>query len=82
MNSLKKLFVALSLICLLAVSAFAGETDAPPCVPGETPTPPCSSAPLTSTDPVAQGDTQASPDTELVSVTTVLEDSLMVLLLF
>ena len=81
MNSLKKLFVALSLTCMLAIAAFAGETDTPPCVPSEN-TPTCSSAPVTSTDSVTQGDTQTPPDPELVSATTILEDTLMVLLLF
>ena len=45
MKNLKKLVAAVALTCVLGLSAFAGETDTPPCappVPGEINTPPCS----------------------------------------
>ena len=45
MKNLKKLGAALVLTCVLGLSAFAGETSAPPCAPpepGETSAPPCS----------------------------------------
>ncbi len=43
--NLKKLAAAVVLTCVVGLSAFAGETQAPPCaplVPGETQAPPCS----------------------------------------
>jgi hypothetical protein len=45
MKNLKKIVAAVVLTCVLGLSAFAGETQAPPCAPpepGETQAPPCS----------------------------------------
>lgn len=45
MNNLKRFVIAVVLTCVLGISAFAGETQAPPCAPpepGDTQTPPCS----------------------------------------
>jgi len=50
--TLKRLTAAFALSCLLGLTAFAGQTDTPPCAPGEMQTPPCQSAP---------GDTQGVP---------------------
>lgn len=44
MKNLRKLGVALVLTAVLAVSAFAGEIQTPPCAPGEIQTPPCAAA--------------------------------------
>lgn len=44
MNILKKLSASLLLTFILAISAFGGETQTPPCSPGETQTPPCATA--------------------------------------
>ncbi|HSP63925.1 MAG TPA: hypothetical protein VLQ90_13140 [Pyrinomonadaceae bacterium] len=44
MKNLKRLVAAVALACVLGLSAFAGETDTPPCAqpePAETQTPPC-----------------------------------------
>ena len=44
MKNLKRLSAAVVLTCVLGLSAFAGETQTPPCTPpepGETQTPPC-----------------------------------------
>ena len=44
MKNLKGLVAAVVLTCVLGLSAFAGETSAPPCSPpepGQTSTPPC-----------------------------------------
>ena len=44
MKNLRKLGAAVVLICVLALSALAGETQTPPCAvpePGQIPTPPC-----------------------------------------
>ena len=63
MKNLKRLGVSFTLMCVLAVVAFGGETSAPPCAPpepGETSAPPCAAAPL-SGDPLAPGETSAPP---------------------
>jgi hypothetical protein len=44
MKNLKRLVSAVVFTCVLGLSAFAGETSAPPCAPpepGDTQTPPC-----------------------------------------
>lgn len=54
MKSLKRLGLSLTLICVLAMAALAGETNSPPCAPpapGETNSPPCATAQMTSDDP-------------------------------
>lgn len=81
MNHLKRLGLAFTLMSVLALTAFAGETEGPPCVPGETLAPPCSSQPLNddSTDP---GETQGPPALPVVDVTDISEAILWALLLF
>ena len=46
MKNLRKLGAATVLTCVLALSAFAGEIQTPPCAPepGQASTPPCASA--------------------------------------
>lgn len=47
MKNLRKLSAAVVLACVFSLSAFAGETQTPPCAPpdpGETQTPPCAAA--------------------------------------
>jgi hypothetical protein len=59
MKSLKRLGVSVTLICVLAMAAFAGEVSSPPCAPpepGEVSSPPCSVAQIT-TDDAVPGDT-------------------------
>lgn len=47
MNYLRRFALAISLTVVLASTAFAGETNTPPCaLPGETNTPPCSTTQL------------------------------------
>ena len=52
MTTLKRIALGFGLVLALAVSAMAGETNAPPCSPnpGETNTPPCSSSPMVNND--------------------------------
>jgi hypothetical protein len=78
--SLKRLCLAFTLISVLAVASFAGETGSPPCIPGETGTPPCSSQSVTdsSTDP---GETNAPPS-NAVDLTTIAEAVQLALSLF
>jgi hypothetical protein len=48
--NLRRLVPALLLTCVLCLSAFAGETQTPPCAPpepGQTSTPPCSGGQMT-----------------------------------
>ena len=54
MKNLRRLGISATLLCVLAMTAFAGETNSPPCTPGETNSPPCSltqAAPDDSTAP-------------------------------
>ncbi len=44
MKILRKLSVSITLVLLIAMVVFAGETNSPPCAPGETNSPPCSTS--------------------------------------
>jgi len=55
MKNLRRLGISVTLLCVLAMTAFAGETNSPPCAPGETNSPPCSVA------QTAPDDSTASP---------------------
>jgi hypothetical protein len=84
MRNLKRLVVSLSLMSVMSITAFAGETSAPPCAPdpGQTSTPPCSSAQMTTDDSVVPGQTDTPPAADAADVSTVIEDTLIALLLF
>lgn len=63
MKNLKRLGVSVTLMFVLAVAAFAGESSplcAPP-EPGQTNTPPCAEALTTAAVSVTQGETNAPP---------------------
>jgi hypothetical protein len=81
MNNLKALALSLALTSILATTAIAGETPAPPCapIPGQTETPPCSQS-LTdgSTDPGEQN----GPPSNAVDLTTIVEGIQLALSLF
>jgi len=81
-NLLKRLFISLSLTCVLSVTTLGGETPSPPCAPGETASPPCSSAQLSTGDPVLPGETQTPPSSVVVDVTLIVEEALVTLLLY
>jgi hypothetical protein len=79
MEKLKRVVLSFTLISILAVAAFAGETSSPPCVPGETGSPPCSqSVTAGSTD---SGET-STPPSSAVDVTTIVEAVELALSLF
>ena len=78
MEKLKRLIVSLTLVSVLAISAFAGEIQSPPCAPGEIQSPPCSSAPLLTDDPTVLSQTDTPP----VDITSAIEETLMAFLLF
>jgi len=89
MKNLKRLGVSATLLFVLSVVAFAGETQSPPCAPpepGETQSPPCAAAQMTGDDSLAPGETNSPPAINAgdpSSVTEVALDLLQsVLLLF
>jgi len=57
MKTLKRFSSVLVLLLVLGVSALAGETNPPPCAPGETHSPPCAAPGETHTPP---GEAQSS----------------------
>ena len=71
MKTLKRLTLAVSLVLVVAASALAGETNAPPCSPpdpGETNAPPCSGVMLGDDSADSQASMQsASSDLELAA---------------
>ncbi len=84
MKSLKRLVAAIVLTCALSLSAFAGETQTPPCAPpepGETQTPPCAAVQM-SDDPSAPGETSTPPAANAVDVLSVAETAMNLLLVF
>jgi len=85
MRNLKRLLVSLCLMSLLAITAFAGETTSPPCPPpdpGETAAPPCSSAQTMTDDSVVLGQINTPSAPEAAELSTIIEDTLIALLLF
>ncbi len=61
MKNLKRLGVSVTLLCVLSLTTFAGDTNSPPCAPGDTNSPPCAMAQITSDDSVAPGNTNSPP---------------------
>jgi hypothetical protein len=87
MKSLKRFSVSTVLTLVLAASAFAGETQAPPCAPpepGQTQAPPCATAQLTPDDSATPGQTDTPPNaSDEVSLGDIAVDVLQsVLMLF
>jgi len=81
MNKLQRLILSFTLMSVLAVAAFAGETPTPPCAPGETQGPPCSSQSVTDGS-TAPGETSGPPASDAVDVIGIAEIALRSLLLF
>ena len=87
MKSLKRFSVSTVLTLVLAASAFAGETQAPPCAPpepGETQAPPCATAQYVPDDSATPGQTDTPPSSsDTVSFADVAVDVVQgVLMLF
>ena len=61
MRNLKLLGISVTLLCVMSMTAFAGDTTSPPCAPGETISPPCASAQLVPDDSVMPGQTDTPP---------------------
>ena len=84
MHNLRRLVVTLCLTSVLAITAFAGETQSPPCTmdPGITQTPPCATAQM-ATDDSSQTETALASDTSnTVDVVSVVEETLLQFLIF
>jgi hypothetical protein len=60
MKNLKRIGLSVLLLCVMAMTALAGETSSPPCAPGETSSPPCSAAQNTSDDSTVQTDSASA----------------------
>ncbi|HXI23872.1 MAG TPA: hypothetical protein VNG71_08345 [Pyrinomonadaceae bacterium] len=65
MKYLRRLGVAVTLLCVLSLTTLAGDTNSPPCStnPGETSSPPCAMAQVIPDDSVIPGDTNSPPAT-------------------
>jgi hypothetical protein len=84
---MKRLVAAIALISVLGVSAFAGEILTPPCAPpdsGEILTPPCASPGQIETPPssLAPGQTDTPPAADTMSILSVTEAAMDLMLLF
>ena len=85
MNNLRRLVVILCLTSVLAVTAFAGITEAPPCTsdPGTTQGPPCATAPLATDESTNPGQTETMPASDTTDyVVSVVEETLLQFLMF
>jgi hypothetical protein len=81
MEKLRRLALSLTLMSVLSASAVAGETNTPPCLPGEVQSPPCAAQSVNdgSADP---GETLTQPALPVVDVTDMSEAVLWALSLF
>ena len=63
MKSLNQLGVSVTLLCVLSLTAFAGDTTSPPCTPdpGSTNSPPCAMSQGVPDDSVIPGQTDTPP---------------------
>ncbi|HBB94848.1 MAG TPA: hypothetical protein DC054_05605 [Blastocatellia bacterium] len=85
MKNLKLLGISVTLLCVLSMTAFAGDTNSPPCAPdpGATNSPPCAAAQVIPDDSVAPGSTNSPPAGDEYSIAEAATDLLQsVLLLF
>ena len=86
MRTLRLLGISVTLLCVLSMTAFAGDTNSPPCSPdpGATNSPPCAMSqfsadePETATDTVAPAST-AEPSYLVSEVTVDLLQSVLLL---
>lgn len=82
MKNLRRLGASAVLTCVFALSAFAGETQSPPCAPpapGQIESPPCASAQMTPDNSATPGqlETPAASNTESEFSVTELAIDLM-----
>ena len=72
MKTLKTLTLLFTSMCILAVTAFAGETNSPPCTPGQTEAPPCVSQSV-SNDSTEPGETSGPPAPDTGDMVNIVE---------
>ena len=78
----RKLSLSLILSCTLAAATFGGETNPPPCLPGELQSPPCV-AQSVNDDSTVPGETKLTPPAQsAVDVTDITETVMWALSLF
>jgi hypothetical protein len=78
MRNLKLLGISITLLCVMSMTAFAGDTTSPPCAPGDTTSPPCASAQITADDSIAPGTVNLPPASDVeVSITEIAVDLLV-----
>jgi hypothetical protein len=85
MKILKLMGISVTLLGVLSMTAFAGDTSSPPCAPGDTSSPPCAMAQVTSDEPedVTEGVAPATASESSYAASEVAVDLLQsVLLLF
>jgi hypothetical protein len=82
MKSSKILSAAVVLTFVFSLSAFAGETHAPPCAPGETQAPPCAATLLSADESTAPGETDTPPASNTVDILSVVDAAMNLLLFF
>lgn len=65
MRTLRLLGISVTLLCVLSMTAFAGDTNSPPCSPdpGATNSPPCAMSQVSADEPETSTDTLAPPST-------------------
>jgi len=82
MKNVNRLVATIALTCMLGVSAIAGETQTPPCVPGQVDTPPCAGAPSQTSTPPDGGETHSPPAANALDILSVAEAAMNLLLIF
>jgi hypothetical protein len=79
MKTLKRFSAALALSTLLCITAMAGETQSPPCAPGEMNAPPCGSV-ITTGGPSVPGEMQTPPAYAVADPILIVEFAVSLLL--
>jgi hypothetical protein len=84
MKNLKLLGISVTLLCVMSMTAFAGETISPPCAPGETISPPCAVAQTAPDGSVIPGETSSPPASDSAAAYSVAREVVvdLALLLF
>ncbi len=70
MKNLRRLGISVTLLFVLSITAFAGDTISPPCAPGDTISPPCAMSQLSADEP--------ETSTEIVAPASTAEPSYFV----
>jgi hypothetical protein len=84
MKNLKLLGISVTLLCVMSMTAFAGDTTSPPCAPGDTTSPPCAMSQVVPDDAVILGQTDTPPASDSAAAYSVAREVVvdLALLLF